>query len=435
MESRKLKGALKTQIMLIGVLWMADKVFFFFEQNFLNTYLEHVLFLSPIYISIMVSLSAAIGVIFNFTWGIISDNTRSKYGRRRPFLLFGVIAGFGMILYGLAFIFFGRTLIAYIWCVAFDVLIIGITSNAFLTGERALIPDLVENKYRGRANGIVQAISYVGLIIALAFFLLGDLLFGVTDPRPGETGTIIPQDGHLILLSIGGALFAISGIIGFIFIKEKAPSELPPKKKFFAELKATFNLTDVKDKSEFYKITLAAIIFQSGISCVMPFLFIYIFDQGLDTVDLLIAIAVGFVILFPAVIGIGKVADKFGRKKFFPLLVAIVSIGYILMIFTGTGPTFNYILFVALLPFILIGLLGLDTIINTWAQDTLPENKQGQFYGIFNLVYTISQILGAFIGGIIAEFFDLQWIFAVGAVFFLLSIPLFYRVKETLVLE
>lgn len=421
LERKKFSRFLLIQVIIIGILWAADRVFFFFEQNFFNTYLDHVLNLSEIYISVMVALSAVVGLIMNFVWGIISDNTRSKFGRRRPFFLFGILAGLGMIFYGLSN--------SYILCVIIDVVLIGVTSNAYSSAERAIIPDLVDLEHRGRANGIIQAVSYLGLIIALAFFLLGNELFGV--PGPGG-GTIIPQEGHFILLTIGGLFFAVCGIIGFTFIKEKSTSELPPKKKFITELKETFNLSDIKNQKEFYKITLAATVFQSGIASVMPFLFIFIFDQGLSTLELLIAVAVGFILLFPIVIYLGKLADKFGRKRFLPLIIVIISIAYCSVIFAGSGATFNYILFVVLLPFILVGLLGLDTIINAWAQDTLPINKRGQFYGIFNIVYTISQVLGAFAGGLAAEILGLQWIFVIAAIFFIISIPFFLIVKETL---
>jgi Na+/melibiose symporter-like transporter len=97
----------------------------------------------------MVSLSATVGLISMPLWGIASDNTRTKYGRRRPFLLFGIIAGFGMVLFSFAYLLFGRTQIAFIWCLIIDVLLIGITSNAFLVAERSLIPDTIELEKEG----------------------------------------------------------------------------------------------------------------------------------------------------------------------------------------------------------------------------------------------------------------------------------------------
>jgi MFS family permease len=80
----------------------------------------------------------------------------------------------------------------------------------------------------------------------------------------------------------------------------------------------------------------------------------------------------------------------------------------------------------------LLGLLGLNTIINAWAQDTLPEGKKGQFYGIFNITLTVPQIIGGIFGGLVAEIFTPIYIFIPGAIFFLISIPLFLYVKETL---
>ena len=424
MTEKTFSKFLRRQVLLIGLLYMGDYLFFFFEQNYFNTYLDHVLFLPELYISVMVSLSATVGLIGMFIWGIISDNTRTKFGRRRPYLLMGIIAGIAMMFYGLS--------LNYYICLIIDAFIIGIASNAFLVAERALIPDTIEVEKRGRANGLINSISYIGLLIGVAFLLLGNELFGIPDPRPGAEGTIITQEGHFILLTFGGILFALVGIIGFFFIKEKPISDLPEKKTFFAELRQTFNITELRSQKEFYKITLAFIVFQSGIASIMPFLFIFIFALGLSTLELLLGIAIAFPIVFIATIMLGKMADKFGRKRFVPLSIILVSIGYFIMPFTTIGQaTPNIIIFMVSLPFVLVGVLALVTPLNAWAQDLLPEDKRGKFTGIFNIVNTVSQIIGSFAGGLVAMFFGLPWIFILGPVFFIVSIPLFMKVKET----
>jgi len=410
---------LRRNVLLIGLLYMGDYLFFFFEQNYFNTYLDHVLFLPEFYISIMVSLSALMGLIMMIVWGILSDNTRSKYGRRRPYLLMSIIAGVAMIFYGLS--------LNYLLCLIIDVIIIGVASNAYLVAERSLIPDTVDVDKRGRANGIINSISYIGLLVGVAFLLLGNEFFGIPDPRPGATGTIITQEGHFILLSVGGIVFTLVGIIGFLFIKEKPVSELPERKKFFAEIKRTFNVSELREQKEFFKITLAFVIFQSGIASVMPFLFIFIFAQGLSTLQLLLGIAIAFPIVFIATLLLGRISDKYGRKRFVPLSILIVSIGYLLMPFASD----NYILFMIGLPFILVGVLALVTPLNAWSQDLLPVDKRGKFTGILNIVNTISQMIGSFAGGIVATLFGVQWIFILGPVFFIASIPLFMKVVET----
>ena len=433
MKEKTFSGILLRQVLLIGMLYMGDYLFFFFEQNYFNTYLDHVLYLPEFYISIMVSLSATVGLISMYFWGILSDNTRSKFGRRRPFLLLGIIAGIGMIIYSFAFPLFGQTPNAYVWCLIVDVVIIGFSSNAFLVAERSLIPDTIEVEKRGRANGIINSISYIGLLVGVAFLLLGDLLFGIDDPRPGETGTIITQEGHFILLSVGGIVFLLVSIIGFVFIREKPVSELPEKKKYFASIKETFNLAELKKQKEFYKILLAFVVFQSGIASVMPFLFIFIFDLGLETMELLLGILIAFPIVFIATIFLGRLADKFGRKKFVPVSIIVVSIGFFIMPFAGILG--DKILFMISLPFVLVGVLALVTPLNAWSQDLLPVDKRGKFTGIFNIVNTISQIIGSFAGGLIATLFGIPWIFVLGPIFFIISIPLFMKVKETVRLK
>jgi MFS family permease len=149
--------------------------------------------------------------------------------------------------------------------------------------------------------------------------------------------------------------------------------------------------------------------------------------------ELMIAIGVGFLVLFPSVIYIGKVADKFGRKKFFPPLILSIAIAFFLVPVAQFSA--SLILFIILTPFMLIGLLGLNTNMHTWAQDTLPEGKKGQFYGIFNITLTVPQIVGGIIAGAISEIFGRFNIFILAGIFFIASIPFFLLVRETLDVE
>jgi MFS family permease len=418
MNDKIINSFVRRNILLIGMLYMGDYLFFFFEQNYFNTYLDHVFFLPEFYISIMVSLSAIMGLVMMIVWGILSDNTRSKYGRRRPYLLMGVIAGIAMVFYGLS--------PSYILCLIIDVVIIGIASNAFLVAERALIPDTVDVDKRGRANGIINSISYIGLLIGVAFLLLGNELFGIPDPRDPDA-TIITQQGHFVLLSVGGIVFSVVSIIGFLLIREKPVAELPERKSFLTEVKQMFNYSELKSQKEFFKITFAFLIFQSGIASIMPFLFIFIFAQGLSTLQLLLGIAIAFPIVFVATILLGRLSDRFGRKRFVPLSMIIISAGFLIMPFASG----NYILFMIGLPFVLVGVLALITPLNAWAQDLLPIDKRGKFTGILNIVNTVSQVIGASAGGVIAYIFGIEWIFILGPVFFIASIPVFMKVVET----
>ena len=83
------------------------------------------------------------------------------------------------------------------------------------------------------------------------------------------------------------------------------------------------------------------------------------------------------------------------------------------------------------LPFVLVGVLALITPLNAWAQDLLPIDKRGKFTGILNIVNTVSQVIGASAGGVVAYMFGIEWVFVLGPVFFIASIPVFMKVVET----
>ncbi|QEE17483.2 MFS transporter [Promethearchaeum syntrophicum] len=414
---------LKFQVLIIGFIKMGEFVFFFFEQNYINLYVEQILGKSEYYVSWLVSLSAVMGIIFQFVWGVISDNTRSKYGRRRPFFIFGgFLAGISMIIYA-----FSKS---YWLCLILDGIIIAIGTNAYLAAEHSLIPDIFEKKLRGRANGIIFVMGNIGMVIALALFLITEEIFGYEGP---QGGTILESTGFILLLTVGGAFIIIGGILGFLFVREKPTDELQPRKTFKAEMKETFRVSELKNHKEFGKNILANMVFRIGYSTIMPFLFSYIFSLGMDLVELLISImVVSFPLVFIFTYVIGVLSDKYGRKKFLIITLFIMALGLSLVPLIGGPSDYSYALILLCFPFIMITLLGFDAPMNSWTQDLLPENKRGQFIGIMNITMNVPQIIGSFIAGYVAIEYGKQWIFPTAGAFLILSIPFFLWIKDTL---
>jgi len=426
LEPRRYKyGISPFTIGVIGFLYTGALIFSYFESNFLNTYLDHVLELSPLHIAVMVSLSAFIGLTFLPLWGIISDNTRTKYGRRRPFLPLGIIAGAAMIIYAFSE--------AYVWCVILDAVIIGIFSNALYAGQRTLVPDLVDIEYRGRVNGIVNILGSLGIVIGIAMTLIANEYF--TTPR--GTGNIITQEGHIFLLSFAGGIFIIAAIVGFLCIREK-PEEFPPKKPLLIALKEMFNPSELKKHREFFKLILAITVYKSGLGIIMPYLFNFIFSLGLETIELVLVLGTAAPLLFISIFILGKLTDSYGRKKFLIPITLLSSLGFITLPFLAESRAINLYLLIPVITLILVGALGILIPLDTWSQDLLPDDKRAQFFGILNIVNTLSQIVGAILGGIIATALigkvlnPLGWLFAFVPIFLISALPLFIRVKETL---
>jgi len=425
MESKNavktITGYMISQILIIGLLFTAAEAFGMIEAELFNSYLDHVLGLAPLFITIMVSLSALVGLITMIIFGIMSDNTRSsRFGRRRPYILVGGLgAGISMIV----FAFSGDFLTALI----IDVIAVGIFSNAFYTAQRAIIPDTIDAKYRGRANSIAVNLGIMGLGIGIALYFI---LLGLFDD--GSDG--ITQEGYILALSIGGIIFIAVAIIGFLRLNEPPVSELPPKKSFKRDFKEIFKIAELKKNKDFYKFVIAFTIFNSGNSVFLPFLFIFIPKLGLSTLDLLTIIGIAAPFLIIATRLMGRYADKIGRKRIVPPAILIGSIGFFLVPFSTILTEPNILIYGLVFALILIMLVSIQAPLNAWHQDLLPEATRGKFLGILNITRTLSQVIGVTVGGIVATIAssNYAWIFPFAPIFYIASIPIFLKIKETL---
>jgi MFS family permease len=107
-------------------------------------------------ISMVLMTGAIIALISNPVFGALSDRTRSRFGRRRPWLVGGVVCGCA----SLAVIGFAPTINIVLlgWCLA------QLAYNAVLSAMVAIIPDRIPASQRGTVVGILGVCMPIGQI-------------------------------------------------------------------------------------------------------------------------------------------------------------------------------------------------------------------------------------------------------------------------------
>jgi MFS family permease len=161
-------------------------------------------------ISLVLFAGAVVALVSNPVFGALSDRTRSRFGRRRPYLVGGALCG----LAALALI--GRApsvgVVLLGWCIA------QLSYNAVLAAMVAIVPDQIPASQRGTVVGVLGVCMPIGQIagtflvqqlagsIALALVVPGAIaLAGVLGlafalPREHEPGIPVPSAA-----SVGGA--------------------------------------------------------------------------------------------------------------------------------------------------------------------------------------------------------------------------------------
>jgi MFS family permease len=150
-------------------------------------------------LGVIAGVSAAFALVFNPIGGALSDRTRSRLGRRAPWLLVAPAA----LLIVLAWLGHSRTvpLILAAWCLAQSVL------NLYQAPLTAVIPDRVAPARRGAASAVTGVASVAGGVagvglaslftsdVGWGYLALGALLFATAVTFVLTTGE--PSSAHL----------------------------------------------------------------------------------------------------------------------------------------------------------------------------------------------------------------------------------------------
>ena len=341
----------------------------------------------------------------------ISDNTISRWGRRRPFIFCGAI------LSGILFII--------MWQLdpndsqTYNFWYFLIFSLIFLTGNAIFATPLIglgyemtsDYKERTRLMGFSQTVGQIAWMIVPWFWVI------IADPKIFHT----QAEGVNKLALIVGILGLILGIMPALFCKEIDQTNLQNREKsnkgLFTELLSLFKSIKLISKNKsFMKLCAATFLVFNGFQMVASFSFFiivyYMFngDYGMAGTwpawfSTLSAMFTAFLIIPIVTI----MANKLGKKNAFILSTALSIVGYGLK-WWGFSPGNPWMMFLPV-PLIAFGLGGLFTLMMSMTADVCDldelENgmprKEGTFGAIYWWMVKLGQGLAIFFGGLVLE--------------------------------
>lgn len=146
---------------------------------------------------------------------------------------------------------------------------------------------------------------------------------------------------------------------------------------------------------------LAYWLYIDGVHTIVRMAIAYGSDIGLQSSDMILALIITQFVGFPATIAYGFLGDKFGLRP----MLSIGIIGYIFVtIFSTFITSINGFYFLAATIGIFQG--GVQSISRAFFSRLIPENKDAEFFGFYNLVGKSSVIIGPVLVGWVAYTFD-----------------------------
>lgn len=393
------------------------------ENQFFNTFLYNNITPDPRPVSWMVAASAVTATLTTILMGTLSDRTRSRWGRRKPFIFLGYLAwAFFTALFPSAALFRPVTL-AIGMAILFDCVMTFFGSTANDAALNAYITDMTTNENRGRVMGVVEILTWVAILIVY-----------------GGAGLIIESLGEFNFFYVIGGLVFVLGFVGSFFVREEVVAE-KPKNRYWAQIADSFRWKNLVANRDFFLVLMGISLWAIAQNVFFPYLIIYLQHYiQLDTMSSTITIAVsilvgGIALAWP----LGLLIDRWGRRPVALIAVGAEMVGLILF---SLSHSLVFLVITGILW--LMPLTAWTIATSTWSKDLFPEDKRGQFAGYYLFFWVmLPMILGPLTGGWLgtefgiptvidgqAGFIPTPLLFQVAGVATLLAaIPLFF-VKE-----
>ncbi len=368
-------------------------------------------------LGVIMTIDNLFGLIFQPFFGTLSDKTRTRFGRRMPFIIIGLPLS---ALFFSIIPFYNQIGSLFQFDIRLIILMVSVIGMNFFTSmyrapATALMPDATPAGLRSRANGIITAMGGLGTIIA---FLLGGRLFNINFSLP---------------FVVGGAIMILALILLFIFHKEPDEPYSADDEEEHEKVDTGFLFGKNGQKPAILKtpsllhMLITVFFWYCGFECINAFFTLYCQEKfnilpG-DATQMLAPMAVIFMICaFPA----GFVGGKIGRKKSMLIGNAVV-ISSFLIIFMLKEQTFLSVL---------LGISGMGwSLLTTNAYpevaEMAPKGHTGLYTGYYYVFTFAASIVSPILYGLTVDILRSQaYLFIFGGVMFILGMVFLIKVKR-----
>ncbi len=359
--------------------------------------------LVPLFIGLIMTFDNIFGVIFQPTFGKLSDNTHTRFGKRMPFILIG--APISAVLFAL--IPWSERTVSVPMLMTFVILFVMVMSM-WRAPVVALMPDLTPHELRSEGNAIINLCGGIGGLIGM---LAGSILVAIF----GFNSDLHEEFPWVFLL--GSIVMILGTLILFFFVKEpdnrvkvtgevnKAADEAARKRAEKEAVKAEKARIKAIKLSRSERVSLVFMLFSlfflfCGTNSITTFFSLFAKEVlNKSTADATKMMAIFAVCSMAAAIPAGKLGQKIGRKK--TILIGLVMFTTVFVLYKITGSL--AIIWVAL---VVGGAANMMITVNTLplVLEIGGLDKVGTFTGYYYTATFSAQIAAPIIFGIVRMF-------------------------------
>lgn len=379
----------------------------------------------PVFLAKYISSMTVIGAIMTLDniaaitlqpyFGAKSDTTRTKYGRRMPYLLIGIplSAAFFVLIplhqlgndWTLAFL--GREVSLGFLALLAVITLFNLAMSIYRAPTVALMPDVTPRAYRSKANGIINFMGGLGAVLAL---IGGAYLYRLSPPLPFAFASVL-----MVVV-----LFVLKRTI-----KEPEQTDIQAAEDRPAIVPALLSVFKTENR-QVLMILLAILFWFIGYQGVEATFSNYCVRYiGIEEYKASLLLG-GFSLAFlAAAIPAGWVGTRFGKRR--TIMVGVIGLALLFLLL-------NFLTQVVLMAVLLAlgGMFWALININSYplVTDMTTDDNIGTYTGLYYFFSSVAAISGPVIFGYVIDLVGFEWTFMTGFVSLLLALVCVWRLRE-----
>lgn len=447
-EERTLKLNTKN-IIYIGFAFFAILMLWQVYNNYCPLFLDYLIRKTygesnSFVIGVIMAADNLIAIFMLPLFGTLSDKTKTKYGKRMPYIVIGMILS-ALIFPLIAIMFYIESLTGVILMMGLTLIIMNMYRNPAV----ALMPDVTPKPLRAKANGIINFVGYLGAILAGA---LGMILKIAKDSKSANWVPTNKMNG-VIAFVIASVCMILALIILVLKIHEnKLLDENKEDIAYGEQLSLTINNIEEDkpiskaDRKNFFILLIGLFLWFMSFNAIETFNSLFckniLGDEGIAG-TIVIIMTISSIITFLLSVNL---PSKIGRKNSVLIGIACLIIGFgsILLYYYFHGvfaddfleTHLNGIGFSIIPVYIFIAICGIGwALINASSYPMMVEMSTsktigkftGYYYTISMLAQTVTPILVGFIMNHSSLSLRLLYIYSVILMLLAFIVMLFYK--------
>lgn len=376
---------------LIGLAFMSILAFWQFYDQVIPYLLEYTFKLNTFAANAIMSIDNILAIFMLPLFGAISDRTRTKLGKRTPYILFGTIIA-SILLIVLGVLQKQRNF----WGFIIVLMAILITMAVYRSPAVAYMPDVTEKPLRSKANAIINLVGYIGGIFSTVL-----MMFMLKSEKNDLGESVYSADQSFLPVFITVAVFMLVTVLIMVFTVNE--NKLLKETNIHPE--AEENINEGKKMAKPVAVSLAFILASvflwfmayNGVTTAFSRYCVNVLKVDLSTSSSwLLTATISAIIAF---VPLGFLSSRVGRKTTILIGVAIMTVCYLAAFFIKTPTP---------VMFVILGVIGIGwAAINVNSFPMVVEMSSGadvgKYTGIYYTFSMAAQIATPLLSGFIID--------------------------------